>query len=145
MIEKTYSNTIPDILVTIFVPVFNGEKYLNETLRSIRNQTYKNIEVLLVDDSSTDGSKIILDKFEDEDNRFRVFVKENGGMVPISFNFIMPKIKGDYVFYSSQDDMFSIDLIEKMVEKQQETKADIIIPDMEYYYENSKSNKKCGY
>lgn len=142
MIEKTYSNTIPDILVTIFVPVFNGEKYLNETLRSIRNQTYKNIEVLLVDDSSTDGSKIILDKFEDEDNRFRVFVKENGGMVPISFNFIMPKIKGDYVFYSSQDDMFSIDLIEKMVEKQQETKADIIIPDMEYYYENSKSNKK---
>ena len=52
---------IQNILITIFVPVFNGEKYLNETLISIQNQTYKNIEVLLVDDSSSDGSKIRAD------------------------------------------------------------------------------------
>ena len=61
------------------MPVFNGENYLNETLSSIKNQTYSNIEVLLVDDSSTDGSKIILDKFGNEDDRFKVFLKENGG------------------------------------------------------------------
>ena len=83
---------IQNILITIFVPVFNGEKYLNETLISIQNQTYKNIEVLLVDDSSSDGSKTILDTFANFDNRFRVFEKENGGNVSVSWNFIKPEI-----------------------------------------------------
>jgi glycosyltransferase involved in cell wall biosynthesis len=142
MIQETNSRISPDLLVTIFVPVFNGEKYLNETLTSIKNQTYSNIEVLLVDDSSTDGSKIILDKFGKEDNRFKVFVKKNGGMAACSWNFIMPEIKGDFTFYSSQDDIFSIDLVERMVKKQQETKADIVLPDLEYYYENGNNNKR---
>lgn len=142
MIQVTNSSIAPSLLITIFVPVFNGEKYLNETLLSIKNQTYSNIEVLLVDDSSTDGSKIILDKFVSEDNRFKVFIKENGGMTSVSWNFVIPKIQGDFVFYASQDDVFSIDLIEKMVEKQKETLADTILPDMEYYFENGQNNKK---
>lgn len=133
---------IQDLLVTVFVPVYNGEKYLFKTLCSIQNQTYKNIEVLLVDDSSTDGSKVILDEFSNKDDRFKVFQKKNGGMVSVSWNFIMPEIKGDYVFYSSQDDIFSIDLIEKMIEKQKETNADSILPDMEFYFENVINNKK---
>lgn len=133
---------IQNLLVTIFVPVYNGERYLNETLTSIKNQTYTNIEVLLVDDSSTDGSQIILNHFANNDDRFRVFTKKNGGMVSVSWNFIMPEIKGDYVFYSSQDDIFSIDLIEKMVEKQKETNADSILPDMEFYFENKQNNVK---
>lgn len=142
MIPATNSSIAPSLLITIFVPVFNGEKYLNETLLSIKNQTYSNFEVLLVDDSSTDGSKNILDKFVFEDNRFKVFVKENGGMTCASWNYIIPKIKGNFVFYASQDDIFSIDLIEKMVAKQQETNADFILPDMEYYFENGQNNKK---
>lgn len=129
-------------LVTIFVPVYNGEKYLNETLISIQNQTYINIEVLLVDDSSTDGSKVILDTFAISDNRFRVFEKVNGGNVSVSWNFIKPEIKGDFVFYSSQDDIFSKDLIQNMVSKYEETLAETIVPDMEYYYESNPNNKK---
>lgn len=142
MIQETNSRLSQDLLVTIFVPVFNGEKYLNETLTSIKNQTYANIEVLLVNDSSTDGSKMILDKFGKEDNRFKVFLKENGGMAACSWNFIMPEIKGDFTFYSSQDDVFSIDLVERMVKKHQKTKADMVLPDMEYYYENGNNNKR---
>lgn len=130
------------MLISIFVPVFNGEKYLKETLLSIKNQTYSNIEVLLVDDSSTDKSIIILDKFAKEDARFKVFTKENGGMVSCTWNFIKPEINGDYVFYSSQDDIFSVDLIEKMVERKKETNAEIILPDMEFYYENGTNNKR---
>lgn len=133
---------IQDLLVTVFVPIYNGEKYLYQTLLSIKNQTYTNIEVLLVDDSSTDKSKTILDKFADEDDRFKVFTKINGGMVSVSWNFIIPEIKGSYVFYSSQDDIFSIDLIERMVEKQKETNADTILPDMEFYYEKGQNNIK---
>lgn len=131
-----------DLLVTIFVPVYNGEKYLTETLNSIKNQTYKNIEVLLVDDSSLDGSRTILFNFANNDKRFKVFEKENGGMAPRSWNFIIPKIKGNFIFYSSQDDIFSINLIEKMIERQLKTDADTVIPDMEYYFENGQNNKK---
>ena len=133
---------IEDLLVTVFIPVYNGEKYLNKTLTSIKNQTYTNIEVLLVDDSSTDSSKTILDEFANEDERFKVFTKKNGGIVSVSWNYIIPEIKGNYIFYSSQDDIFSIDLIEKMVEKQKETDADTILPDMEFHYENRNDNKK---
>ena len=131
-----------NLLITIFVPVYNGEKYLLQTLTSIKQQTYTNIEVLLVDDSSTDESLQIINKYAQEDKRFKVFVKENGGMVASSLNFIMPKIRGDYFFYSSQDDIFSLDLIEKMVQKQNETAADCIVPNMEFYFENKPNNRK---
>lgn len=131
-----------NLLITVFVPVYNGEKYLQQTLTSIKNQTYTNIEVLLVDDSSTDGSLQIINQYAQEDSRFNVYVKENGGMVAHSINFIMPKIKGDYFFYASQDDIFSLDLIEKMVQKQNETVADCILPDMEFYFEKKQNNKR---
>ena len=98
---------INDLLISVFVPVYNGEKYLERTLLSIQQQTYANIEVLLVDDSSTDGSLEILKRFAEEDSRFKVFVKENGEIVAKSMNFIIPIIKGDFFFYSSQDDLFS--------------------------------------
>ena len=131
-----------NLLITIFIPVYNGSQYLLQTLNSIKQQTYTNIEVLLVDDSSTDGSLQIIKKFAEEDSRFKVFVKENGGMVAHSMNFIMPEISGDYFFYSSQDDIFSFDLIEKMVQKQKETLADCILPDMEFYFQNKQNNKR---
>lgn len=130
------------ILVTIFVPVFNGEKYLEQTLNSIKKQTYRNIEVLLVDDSSTDSSVEILNRFAKEDSRFKVFVKENGGTVPHSMNFIIPEIQGEFFFYSSQDDLFSVDLIEKMIQRQTETQADCVLPYMEFYFENKENNKQ---
>ena len=131
-----------NLLITIFVPVFNGEKYLVKTLTSIKQQTYTNIEVLLVDDSSEDGSLQIISQYAQEDKRFKVYVKENGGMVAHSLNFISPKIRGDYFFYSSQDDILSVDLIEKMVQKQNETAADCIVPNMEFYFENKPNNRK---
>jgi glycosyltransferase involved in cell wall biosynthesis len=131
-----------NLLISIFVPVYNGATYLQKTLTSIKQQTYTNLEILLVDDSSADGSLQILNQFAREDPRFQVFVKENGGMVAHSMNFIIPKITGDYFFYCSQDDLFSLDLIEKMVQVQNLTLADSILPDMEFYFENKSNNKQ---
>lgn len=133
---------IQDVLISIFIPVFNGEKYLEETLLSVKNQTYKNIEVLLVDDSSTDGSLSIMNKFSGEDSRFIIYSKKNGGMTAKSWNFILPKINGAFIFYASQDDLFSVDLVEKMVKRQKETNADSVLPDMEFYYQNRTDNKR---
>lgn len=131
-----------EVLVSIFVPVYNGEKYLSETLFSIQKQTYSNFEVLLVDDSSTDNSVSILKNFVEKDTRFKLFTKENGGMVPKSMNFVKPHIKGEFFFYASQDDLFSQDLIEKMLQRQKETNADTVLPDMEFYYEKRTNNRK---
>jgi len=133
---------IDNYLVSVFIPVYNGEEYLNETLRSILCQTYSNLEILLVDDSSLDNSYEILKQFALKDPRIKVYKKENGGTVGKSFNFILPHLKGAYFFYSSQDDIFSIDLIEKMVSRQKETFADTVLPDMEFYFEHKKNNKK---
>lgn len=133
---------VDNYLVSIFIPVYNGEEYLNDTLQSILHQTYSNIEILLVDDSSLDNSYQLLKEFALKDNRIKVFKKENGQTVAKSFNFILPHLKGEYFYYSSQDDIFSSDLIENMVKRQQETFADTVLPDMEYYFENKKENKK---
>jgi glycosyltransferase involved in cell wall biosynthesis len=131
-----------DFLISIFIPVFNGEKYLEETLLTIEKQTYKNIEILLVDDSSTDNSLNVIHKFVNKDSRFKMYQKTNGGMAATSWNFILSKITGDFIFYSSQDDLFSEDLIYEMVKKQKETNAETIIPDMEFYVSEKNNNKK---
>lgn len=133
---------VDNYLVTIFIPVYNGESYLVETLTSIQKQQYANIEVLLVDDASTDNSLYILNEFAQKDTRFKVFKKENGGVVAKSMNFIRPYIKGDFFFYSSQDDIFSSDLIQRMMERQIQTQADTVLPDMEFYYKDKTKSKK---
>lgn len=66
-------------MVSIIVPVYNVEKYLQKCLDSIINQTYKNLDIILVDDGSTDRSGEICDEYADKDARIRVFHKENGG------------------------------------------------------------------
>ena len=63
-------------LVSIVVPVYNGEKYLEETLNILKNQTYKNFEVIMVDDISTDNSVQILEKFANEDERFKLIKRK---------------------------------------------------------------------
>lgn len=130
------------LFISLFIPVYNGENFLQETLESVQKQSYSNFEVLMVDDSSTDASLKILEHFAKIDARFKVFKKENGGMVAPSMNFIIPKISGDYFFYASQDELFSEDLFEKMVQRQRETQADTVLPDMEFYYENNSNNKQ---
>ncbi len=129
-------------LISVVIPVYNGAAFLNETLQTIKNQSYPTFEVLLVDDSSTDESFTIISNFANLDARFKVFKKENGGMVPKTLNFIKPFVSGNFFFYASQDDLFSSDLFEKMINRYFETKATCIIPDMEYYFENKVNNRK---
>lgn len=129
-------------LVTIFIPVYNGEKYLTKTLESVISQTYSKLEILLVDDSSTDNSLNILKHYQEQDSRIKVFEKENSGMVPKVLNYIIPHIKGDFFFYASQDDILSLNLIENLIVRYKETEADSILPDMEYYHEDKTNNKR---
>ena len=67
------------VKISIIVPIYNAEKYLEQCLESIKKQTLKEIEVICVDDGSTDASPQIMDRFKEEDSRFKVIHKPNGG------------------------------------------------------------------
>lgn len=119
--------------VSIFIPVYNGECFIATTLDSVLKQSYRNWEVLCVDDSSTDGSFAILRQYAEKDGRIKVYRKENGGDVPHSWQFITPHITGDYTLYMSQDDLLDADTLEKLVCRQEETGADAVIPTVIWY------------
>lgn len=102
-----------DELISIIVPIYNAEKYLTECLQSIIAQTYRNIEILLIDDGSTDDSKIICNDFALRDNRIQYFYKENGG-VSSARNYGINIAKGEYIFFADADDYLFTDTIEKL-------------------------------
>ena len=90
-------------LISVIIPVYNTEEYVEGSIRSIMEQTYKNIEILIVDDGSTDRSGEICDRLAAEDSRIRVFHKENGGQASAR-NFARSVSHGEYIGYVDSDD-----------------------------------------
>lgn len=114
--------------VSIIVPVYNSEKYLCQCLDSILNQTYTNIEVLCVNDGSTDRSGGILESYSHNDPRVRIFNKENEGKGAASArNLGLSNATGDYVQFLDSDDFFEEDMIEALVKVIDETNADVVV------------------
>ena len=106
-------------LVSCILPVYNVEEYLYECIESIVNQTYKNIEILLIDDGSTDNSSNICEKWKKKDNRIVVIHKENGG-ASSARNFGLDIMKGDWINFIDSDDIIHsqyIQLLLQVVEK----------------------------
>jgi glycosyltransferase involved in cell wall biosynthesis len=100
--------------VSVITPVFNGEKYIAETIQSILNQTYKNIELIVVNDGSTDKSEEIIHSFKDE--RIVYFKRENKGQAAAS-NFGLSKATGDYIKFFDADDIMNAEHIEFQLNK----------------------------
>jgi len=117
--------------------VYNGESYINQTIESILAQNFTNFEVLCIDDCSTDSSIKILEYYAKLDSRIRILrMSSNQGNVPLVLNKTLNEIRGKYVVYSSQDDLFSKDWLMKMYSRAKETGADAVVPDLVFYYEN---------
>ena len=100
-------------LVSIIVPVYNTGKYIRECLDNLVNQTYKNIEVILVDDGSTDDSSAICDEYCEKDKRFKVFHRTNHGLA-LTRNFGVTKTSGEYIMFCDSDDYYDVTMVEKM-------------------------------
>lgn len=113
-------------LVSIIVPVYNVEKYLNQCMESIVNQTYKNLEILLIDDGSTDKSPIICDGWRNKDKRIKVIHKENEG-ASAARNYALDIIKGEYVMFVDADDVLNLKIISFLYDLLIENEADIAI------------------
>ena len=98
-------------LISVIVPVYNVEKYLERCLESIINQTYKNLEIILVDDGSTDSSCEICDKYRDLDSRIKVIHKPNGG-VSSARNVGIEMARGAYIGFVDSDDWIALNMYE---------------------------------
>lgn len=115
-------------LVSVVVPIYNVEKYLERCVNSILNQTYKNLEVILVDDGSPDNSPALCDKFAEEDSRVKVIHKENGGLSSAR-NAGINSATGKYIGFVDSDDDIELDMYEKMLNVIQREKVDFVMAD----------------
>lgn len=100
---KFGSGVMKEELISVIVPVYNVEKYLKRSIESIINQTYKNLEIMLIDDGSTDKSGSICDEYAKLDKRIKVIHKENGGQAS-AINMALDSAKGEYIGFSDPDD-----------------------------------------
>lgn len=113
-------------LVSIIIPVYNSEKYLEAALQSAQEQSYKNIEVLLIDDGSTDSSPSICDAFAAKDSRFRVVHQQNSGP-SAARNRGIDEAKGEYLTFFDNDDLLHKDFIKILYELCVQNNCDIAL------------------
>ena len=111
-------------MVSVIIPVYNVEKYLKKCIESAISQTYRNIEIILVDDGSTDSSSLICDEYSKIDNRIRVIHKQNAGL-GLARNSGMEIMDGEYVTFVDSDDYISDNLIENLINGMEEENFDI--------------------
>ena len=124
-------------LVSVIVPVYNVEKYLDKCIKSILNQKYRNIEIILVDDGSTDSSGSICDSYAKKDDRIKVIHKKNGGLSSAR-NTGIDEAKGEYIGFVDSDDYIDEDMYETMVKKLIDNNSDIVICSKVIEYSNGK-------
>lgn len=106
-------NSNKNELISVIVPVYQVEKYLERCVDSILKQTYTNIEVILVDDGSKDNSPAICDEYLEKDSRIKVIHKKNGGLSSAR-NAGIEKAEGDWLMFIDSDDCISLQMIERM-------------------------------
>lgn len=115
-------------LVSIIVPVYNVKDYLNRCIDSIINQEYKNFELLLIDDGSTDESGEICDSYAEKDARVKVFHRDNSG-VSASRNFALDHASGEYIQFADSDDWITPETTKLFVRTALEYDCDLVISD----------------
>ena len=132
-------------LVSIIVPVYNTEKYLSKCLNSILEQTYKNIEIILINDGSTDDSLKVCKEYEKKDKRIKLINKENEGL-SATRNLGILTAKGKYIGFIDSDDFIESDMFNNLYEDMVNNNSDISICKItnsdEYLHENKKNEVK---
>lgn len=132
-----------DKLISVIVPVYNVRDYLSKCIYSIINQSYKNIEILIVDDGSTDGSEKLCDDFAKRDKRVRVIHKKNEGLSSAR-NTGLDIAKGNYIGFVDSDDYIAEDMYESLIEYM-DKEIDIVCCGTIYVTNNPMSGKREGY
>lgn len=112
--------------VSVIIPAYNSEQFIGETLDSLVNQTLQDIEVIIVNDGSTDGTQEIIDAYCKEHSIFKSYIKENGG-VSKARNYGLERATGEYVVFLDADDTYTKTSLEAFYNKAKETGADLVL------------------
>lgn len=113
-------------MISVIVPVYNVEKYLDNCVESIVNQTYKDLEIILVDDGSPDNCPVMCDEWAKKDDRIKVIHKENGG-VSSARNIGLDNVTGEYIGFVDSDDYLKSNMYELLIENLTATNSDISV------------------
>lgn len=127
-------NLIENPKVSVIIPVYNTEKYLREALDSIVNQTLKEIEIITINDGSTDSSLDVLNEYAKKDNRIIVYSQENQGQA-IARNFGIEKSKGKYIYFFDSDDILLPTALEETYNKCEKDNLDLCFFDADIFYD----------
>ena len=127
--------------VSIIVPVYNVEKYLKRCINSLINQTLQDIEIIVVDDGSTDNSGQIIKEYQEKNSNIKYYKKENGGLSDAR-NYGMKYAPSEYIAFLDSDDFVDKTMYEKMYNKAIEENADYV--ECDFYWAYPKAEKKNG-
>lgn len=133
-------------LVSIIIPVYNAEKYLETCLNSVINQTYKNLEILLINDGSTDNSEEICEKFKKTDSRIKLYYTINSGP-GFARNLGLSRAIGDYIMFVDSDDSVDTKIVEILMEELKKNDGDVsasyVLPSHEQIYYEKMNEGIC--
>lgn len=132
MSNKTNNKKEYEELISIIIPVYNVEKYIEKCIHSVMEQTYKNIEIIMINDGSTDNCGKICDEYAKKDNRIKVIHQKNEG-VSSARNKGIRECTGKYIGFVDGDDIIDTDMFEKLYESITKNESDLAICN---YYPN---------
>ena len=131
-------------IVSVIIPVYNAEKFLKQCLNSVISQTLKEIEIICVDDGSTDNTNAILKAFSEKDQRITVIHQQNAGAGAARNNGLR-RAKGKYLSFLDADDFFEKTMLERAVSKIEEDQAEFVVFRCNQYLEDQKKFKNIRY
>lgn len=137
--------------ISIIMPVYNVERYISKSIESVLNQTFKDFELLIVDDGSPDNSVNIAEEYAQKDDRIRIFKKDNGGLSDAR-NYGFKYAKGEYIYFMDSDDYIEDELLEKSINSIKCSNAEVVlfgyhidfVDDKEMVYATRKISHKSG-
>ena len=127
-------------LISVVVSIYNMEKYLDKCINSIINQTHKELEIILIDDGSTDNSRTIAEKYSKIDKRIKYYYKKNGGLSDAR-NYGIKKATGEYIGFVDSDDYLEKEMYEELYKNIIKYNADISVVGFNIVYEDNNLNK----
>lgn len=130
-----------DIKISIIIPSYNVEKYINECLDSLINQTFKEFEIIVVDDGSSDNTINILNEYQANYNNIKIIQQENQ-YAGVARNNGMKYAQGEYLLFLDSDDFFELDMLEKIYNKAKESDADVVLFDADVYDDRNNTLNK---
>lgn len=131
-------------MISVILPVYNGQRFLREALDSVRSQTYSDFECICIDDGSSDDSQEIIRRVSEEDSRFRLIAQANQG-VAVSRNRGIEESKGDYITFLDQDDALAPDALRRMLSVAKDSGCGVVAAKInEFYGECLPANENCN-